>query len=519
MVKRNNKSGTTVVKFHQIKFVRFASSKNQLHFHPKHAVLVAGTVQDFKNKKQMHRALGAYSDTIQAIVDNQPESIEAGQEIYVTPVNEKSPHLQITILPEDTCALNLLEKFRTSVKRVLQRTTTDFYFFNLNTKKEMEILNAVGVVLATTTNKVQVYGKRVEKVKKIKLETVHCNTNPKGLAEIETGHIEGLGTHMVRDLGMVPANELTPKKFSAVISNLCQAHRIKHRFIRNSELKKMGAGAFTAVDQGDPESHGGIWILEYKPTRAKNKKPVALVGKGLCFDTGGYDIKKSPHMVTMKGDMIGAAVVLATLVTAARLKLPIHLKGYLALTENHISPKSFKPDDVVIALNGMSIEIVNTDAEGRMVLADTLTLATKESPEMCIDFATLTGAALYAIGKRYSAGLTNDDKFHASMIRAGKESGERVWPFPLDPDFGKALESPIADILQCLQSGVADHINAAFFLSKFVNEKVPWVHIDLSGAESGSGLGPSDTLFSGFGVRWALNFLRHHVRLSNASSA
>jgi leucyl aminopeptidase len=212
-------------------------------------------------------------------------------------------------------------------------------------------------------------------------------------------------------------------------------------------------------------------------------------------------------MVTMKGDMQGSAVALAVLVTAARLKLPLHLKAYLGVTENHISPKGYKADDVVTALNGMTIEVVDTDAEGRMVLADTLHLATKDQPSLCVDFATLTGAARRALGKRYSAAFTNTEKLRPAIVSCGRESGERVWTFPMDDDYAKAIESPVADILQCPKDPGPDHIWAACFLSKFVAKGVPWVHVDLCASECEGGLGPTDTLFTGFGVRWALRFL------------
>jgi leucyl aminopeptidase len=189
------------------------------------------------------------------------------------------------------------------------------------------------------------------------------------------------------------------------------------------------------------------------------------------------------------------------------------LKAYLGVTENHISPKAYKPDEVVIALNGISIEVINTDAEGRMVLADTLALASRGKPELMIDYATLTGAATVAIGTKIAAGFSNREDLLPKIVRAGKESGERVWSFPIEKDFGKALESPIADTIQCTKGRSPDHILAAYFLNQFVEKDIPWVHIDLTPAENEGGLAHVDSLYTGFGVRWSMEFLRSQYKI------
>jgi leucyl aminopeptidase len=322
----------------------------------------------------------------------------------------------------------------------------------------------------------------------------------------EYGLITADGTNIARYLATLPPNILNPAQYGVEIRRICKESGISVKFYSKQELKKMGAGAFTAVDQGNPDSAGGIYELSYAP-KGKTKKTIHFAGKGLCFDTGGYDVKTSGFMVTMKGDMQGSAVALASMVVAVRLGLPYKMKAFLGITENHISPKAFKPDEVVTALNGMSIEVVNTDAEGRMVLADTLNLASREKPDCLVDFATLTGSAVRAIGTQYSCGFTNRDKLHEVIKSAGKDSGERIWTFPIDSTFGKALESKIADTLQ-LAKGKPDHIMAAYFLSRFVVDGTPWVHIDLSAAENDNGLAHVDSMFTGFGVRWATEFIQ-----------
>ncbi|MBI3542692.1 MAG: leucyl aminopeptidase family protein, partial [Deltaproteobacteria bacterium] len=367
--------------------------------------------------------------------------------------------------------------------------------------------DAFGSALAARVFLMPIYGKRKDKQKAFRLETVMLvSGNKKALAALERGAILGDGTNLARELATIPPNHLHPSGYATRIAALCKEHGLKHKFHSNKELKKMGAGAFTAVDQGNPESDGGVHEITYSPSGAKGKA-VALVGKGLCFDTGGYDVKINGSMHTMKGDMQGSAVALAGIVTAARLKLKRPMKAWLGVTENHISPRAYKSDEVVTALNGTTIEVINTDAEGRMVLADVLTLASREKPELVVDFATLTGAAVRALGTKFSAGFTNVKKLHAPIVAAGVESGERVWTFPLDPTYFKALESKVADTLQCTKGGGPDHIWASCFLSKFVEKGVSWVHIDLAASENDDGLAHVDSMFTGFGVRWLHTFL------------
>jgi leucyl aminopeptidase len=182
---------------------------------------------------------------------------------------------------------------------------------------------------------------------------------------------------------------------------------------------------------------------------------------------------------------------------------------WLALAMNHIGPKAYKPNDIVTASNGTTIEVVHTDAEGRMVLADTLVLASDKKPSLIIDYATLTGACVYSVGTAYSGIFTNQEKFIPELIRAGQTSGERVWPFPLDKDYETALKSDIADIRQCALEGNADHILAARFLSRFVQKGTPWIHVDLSSSRNKGGLAHIPTDTTGFGVRYTLELLQN----------
>jgi leucyl aminopeptidase len=212
-------------------------------------------------------------------------------------------------------------------------------------------------------------------------------------------------------------------------------------------------------------------------------------------------------MAGMHEDMAGSAVALALLCAAAELKLPIAIDCWLAIARNHISPTAYAQGDIVTALNGTTIEVVHTDAEGRMVLADTLALATKAQPDLTIDFATLTGSMITALGTRYSGVFATNDALAALAVAAGKESGERVCVFPQDEDYEAALESKVADVKQCTLENDADHILAARFLGRFVG-KTPWIHVDLSAASCNGGLGAVASDTTGFGVSWGLALLR-----------
>jgi leucyl aminopeptidase len=313
------------------------------------------------------------------------------------------------------------------------------------------------------------------------------------------------GNLLARELTILPANELTPGLYRERIRQLAYVNGWKHTEFDLRKLRRMGAGAFVAVAQGSIDEDAAIVRLSYRPKGVK--KTVALVGKGICFDTGGHNLKPARYMHGMHEDMNGSAVALGLLLAATRAELPVGLDCWLALAQNHISPRAYKQGDVVKALNGTTIEIVHTDAEGRLVLADTLALAAKERPELIVDFATLTGSMATALGARYSGILGNRDDLIARAVAAGKAAGERVCAFPLDADYEEALESRIADIKQCTMEGEADHILAARFLMRFVAD-TPWLHMDLSASNCKGGLGAVGSDVTGFGVGWGMELLR-----------
>jgi len=315
------------------------------------------------------------------------------------------------------------------------------------------------------------------------------------------------GNALTRSLSILPPNKLTPTEYLKIVKGIARENKWKLEFYDEATLKKKKAGAFLAVSQGSPRADAGIVRLRYTPKTATRGKKIFLVGKGICYDTGGTNLKPANYMFGMHEDMQGSAVALGTLLALTKLNFNRPVECWLALAMNHIGPKAYKPNDVITASDGTTIEIVHTDAEGRMVLSDTLALASKEKPSLIMDYATLTGACMYSIGTSYSGVFTNKKEWHASLIKAGEDSGERVWPFPLDEDFDEMIKSNIADVKQCSQESGVDHILASRFLQRFVKNDTPWIHMDLSSSNKKGGLAHIPTDTTGFGVRYSVNLL------------
>jgi len=313
--------------------------------------------------------------------------------------------------------------------------------------------------------------------------------------------------NLARWLTTLPPNLLHPTSYRALLAKLAKQQGWTLKFHDEKALARRGAEAFLAVVRGSAERDAGIAELSYSPKKKSKQAALALVGKGLCYDTGGSNLKAAKGMYGMHGDMGGSAVALATLLALTALDAPFPVRCYLAIAQNRIGPKSYIPNEVVRASNGVTIETVHTDAEGRMVLADTLALASEAKPGAILDFATLTGAAVYALTDRMGAVFSNRSALNATLIEAGTSSGERVWPFPMHADFDEALESKVADVKQCLLDGQGDHILAARFLSRFVADGIPWVHLDMCPGDREGGLAHIPSFFTGFGVRFALDLV------------
>lgn len=319
---------------------------------------------------------------------------------------------------------------------------------------------------------------------------------------------EAEGNNLARWLTALPPNLLDASSYRQRLKALSGEHDSwSMQFLDEKALASHGAGAFLAVAQANPTRDAGIARIRYRPGAAGERARVALVGKGICFDTGGVNLKPARWMQNMHEDMQGSAVALGSLLALTRAGADYPIDCWLAITENCIGPTAYKPQDVVTASNGTTIEIVHSDAEGRMVLADALALAARDKPGLILDFATLTGSCIGALSTRYSGVFTNRRNLEEALRRAGHESGERVWPFPVDEDYDLALRSTVADVRQCSIDGEADHILATRFLNRFVPSSIPWVHVDLAAGRNKGGLAHIATDVTGFGVRFTLNLL------------
>jgi len=321
---------------------------------------------------------------------------------------------------------------------------------------------------------------------------------------------EAEGNNLARWLTVLPPNVLDAAGYRTLAKALADREGWRMRFLNENALAREGAGAFLAVSQGNANRDAGIIRLQYRPGKKSAAPDVTLVGKGVCFDTGGNNLKPFRSMLDMHEDMQGSAVALGTLLALSRLDYPRPVDCWLAVTENRIGPTAYKSRDVVTASNGVTIEVIHTDAEGRMALADTLALACADEPKLMIDYATLTGACVSALTTRYSGVFSNRPELYPSLVAAGQASGERVWGFPMDSDFDQDIESPAADLVQCGVDGAGDHILASRFLNHFVADGVPWVHMDLAAGHRKGGLGLIPTAVTGFGVRYTTGLLLDH---------
>ncbi|MFQ5991943.1 MAG: leucyl aminopeptidase [Nitrospiraceae bacterium] len=299
------------------------------------------------------------------------------------------------------------------------------------------------------------------------------------------GVASGEATVFVRDLCNHPSNVMTPARLVQEAKQVSKERGVRLTVLEQRKLEQLGMGALLGVARGSHEPPRFI-VLEYQGNsraqrNAKKGQPVVLVGKTITFDTGGISLKPAENMEQMKADMTGGAEVLATVRAAARLRLPLHLIGILPATENMPGGRAIKPGDILTTLSGRTVEVQNTDAEGRLILADGLAYATRYKPAAIIDIATLTGACVVALGQFAIGMLGNNDSLKNQIKQAGLKSGERVWEMPLWDEYFEQLKSDVADMRNIGGRG-GGMITAAVFLSKFVAE-YPWVHLDIASTD------------------------------------
>ncbi|MFF9061635.1 leucyl aminopeptidase [Streptomyces sp. NPDC101213] len=280
-----------------------------------------------------------------------------------------------------------------------------------------------------------------------------------------------------RDLINTPPNDLDPQAFAALAQTAAKEHGIKVQVLDEKALAKGGYGGILGVGAG---SAAAPRLVKLSYTSSKAKKHLAFVGKGITYDSGGISLKPAGHNETMKCDMSGAAAVFAAVVAVARLGLDVDVTGWLALAENMPSGSATRPGDVLRMFSGKTVEVLNTDAEGRLVLADALWAASQEKPDAIVDVATLTGAMMLALGSRTFGIMANDDAFRSAVHEAAEEVGEPAWPMPLPDHLRKGMDSPVADIAN-MGERMGGGLVAGLFLREFVGEGITWAHLDIAG--------------------------------------
>ena len=321
---------------------------------------------------------------------------------------------------------------------------------------------------------------------------------------IETARITAAGTALARDLSNAPGNALPPRKLASAARKMAADCDLKCRVLTRKDIKKERMGALIAVNAGSEEPPRFI-ILEYG-TPSEGRDTVVFIGKGITFDSGGISIKPSGGMEEMKHDMSGAAAVIGAMQSIAMLKPPLHVVGLVPATENLPDGKALKPGDIITALSGKTIEVINTDAEGRLVLADALGYAERFSPAAVIDLATLTGACVVALGHAASGMMGNDKPLQERVRKAGETTGERVWPLPIWKDYHDQIKSHIADVKNT-GGRWGGALTAGAFLDSFIER--PWVHLDIAGTaytEASKSYCPKGA--TGVGVRLLVQLVR-----------
>jgi leucyl aminopeptidase len=323
----------------------------------------------------------------------------------------------------------------------------------------------------------------------------------------ERARIAAEAQNRARDLQSTPANFATPTDLANRAEEIAGASdALSVEVFGRSELEEKGMGGILAVSQGGPQEPKLI-VLRYAGGGSGPK--LGFVGKGVTFDTGGISLKPGAGMHEMKMDMSGAAAVLEAVAAIAELELPLDLVAVVPSTENMPSGTAIKPGDVITQYNGTTVEVNNTDAEGRLILADALAYAVEQGAERIVDLATLTGAVVIALGSTYAAVISNDDVLAEEVLRAGDETGELTWRLPLHPEYKELMKGTVADLSNLGKQRKAGTITAGSFLEEFVGE-TPWAHVDIAGTAWDVGREYVGKDASGFGVRLLVELARHH---------
>ena len=351
---------------------------------------------------------------------------------------------------------------------------------------------------------------KAEKAEKSPDLTIVVSKSKKISQTIKTSEIIADGAIFTKSIANLPPNECTPSTLAGFAKIMSKKNKMKCNIISKIELKKKGFGGITAVGKGS-KNEPKLIVLEHNRGK-RNEKPIVLVGKAVTFDTGGISLKPGASMDEMKFDKCGGCTVLGIMKAVSELKLPMNIVGIVPSVENMPDADAYRPGDIIKLFSGKTAEILNTDAEGRLILADALSYGEKHySPKAIIDFATLTGACIVALGNNVAAIVSNDEKLALKIKDASKKTTEDVWELPLTQDFMDMIKSDVADMKNVGIGRAAGTITAAAFLKNAI-EKTPWVHVDIAGvawtqtATKEKSYNPKGA--TGFGVRLILNYLQ-----------
>lgn len=424
--------------------------------------------------------------------------------------------MAILIINKGITTFELQEGFREHFSELLSESNNVSYnLTDLSKKDQRRSILSLSILERLIKWKIPTFGrKKRQRVKVNKIVSGYYSDLEEDELEklVEKGKILGKMNNMARELCYLPANILDSKSYIEKIEKFVSDNsKIKYELFTLEDLQRKKAGLFCAVSQADQEQGCGIVKLTYKPKLKKKLKKIALVGKGIVYDSGGLDLKTDGSLQGMHRDMTGSAVALATFLAAVKLNLKVEINCFLPITENKISRDAYRTGDIITALNGAAVEITDTDAEGRLVLADSITLAKKGRPNFIMDYATLTGTVIDALGGRMAGVFSNSEKLLNQIVQAGKESGERVGAFPiLDEIYREIQESDMADIKQETDDDCAHIIGAAFL--KYFAEKTPWIHMDIGCENVDGGLGLVPTDVTGFGVFISINLIEKLIQ-------
>lgn len=403
------------------------------------------------------------------------------------------PFGRVTLFPEDHWLDSITYKLHAALRPLLRKTAcseliVDCSLWDTNKSAHRAMLSSLLIFLFNLDYQLSDLGLKTRAESAVRIKHISLYCQPQDQAAVEKirrqAEASAIGMIAARRIADVPSDTCTPEFVVTEVEKIIAPYRtLRCEILEETQIERQGLGLLHAVGKG-AANPPRLMVLRYEG-RADGPFS-AYVGKGITFDTGGLWLKGGDGMYTMKYDMCGAANVFGLLLAAAEMKLPVRLIGVLALAENMIGPEAMRPGDVVTSYAGLSVEINNTDAEGRLVLADAIAYASKltlddQHPQYIIDMATLTGAVVKALGYDLSGLWSQDAELSHKLIQAGQHTHDEVWSLPLDPRFAPQVESAIADVCNTPTNNAAISTSAAYFLSRFCPPEIPWAHLDISG--------------------------------------